>query len=389
MPTTHLGGSGRVLVLDASLRQSVAACRALGRAGYDVGAAGYNSTEPISGSRFVRRYHRLPNPHGPEQTFMAELNQVIERERYQVIVVSDDATLVRLAPDRLPIPSCPVLGERFHRITDKVELAELCKGAGIPYPTTFAPEDAAEAGRVLSAMEFPVVVKAARSAEPVGNAVREQKGATIADDPTAALQAFSALKTDGLRPIIQKRVTRVQKIVVAIVRRNQHSEMRYAQRLIREYPPPGGIGATLESIEYGRGVGALGIDALERLCDAAGYEGVAQAECIVSGDQAVYLIEVNPRLWASSGLAERLGQRVAERGVRFALGLSPLPQSEYPAGRIFHHIPSEVRWASWHREGRFRALAEVVLTSRPWHLYDLVDFRDPVPLVRQLLGRLR
>jgi predicted ATP-grasp superfamily ATP-dependent carboligase len=375
----------RVLLLDASLRQSLAACRALGRARYDVGLADHRNTGSITHSRFAARFHRLPDPHGPEADFKAALTKVVNEYRYAVLIATDDATLARLAHSGSPIPSFPSTGAAFKQLTDKVGLAEICARADVSYPETFKATSPSEAERLASELDYPLVVKGARSAEATTEAVRELKGAVVANDRDAALKACAELSADGLVPIIQKRVRKAEKLVIAIVRRGEISEMRFATRVLREFPRAGGIGSALESIAPNLGVAATALDSLERVLDAVRYEGLASAECIVTAEGEVFLIEVNPRLWGSLWFAENLRQRVAERGVRVALGETALPQVEYPSGHRFHHMPSEWRWV-WQREhGRVRALFEVASSLRPWDIYDYVNFSDPLPLVGRLL----
>jgi len=48
-----------VLVLDAQTRQGLAACRALGRGGVEVGAASVDADALSRSSRHVARFHRL------------------------------------------------------------------------------------------------------------------------------------------------------------------------------------------------------------------------------------------------------------------------------------------------------------------------------------------
>lgn len=381
-----VGSTGpRVLLLDASLRQSLAACRALGRAKYDIGVADHRYKGPINYSRFAARFHHLPDPHGPGPNFTAALKQLIDEYGYAAIVATDDATLARLAHAGSPIPSFPSTGPAFKRLTDKIGLAEICARANVSYPKTFEAKSPDEARRLSSELDYPLVVKAARSAEATTESVHELKGAVVALDRDAALKACAELSANGLVPIIQKRVGKTEKLVIAIVRREGVSEMRFATRVLREFPRPGGIGSALESIAPHIGTAASALDALERVCDQAGYEGLAGAECIVTSGGEVFLIEVNPRLWGSLWFAENLRQRAAERGVRVALGEPALPQVEYPVGRRFHHMPSEWRWV-WERDrGRVRALFEVVPSLRPWDIYDYIAFSDPLPLVGRLL----
>jgi hypothetical protein len=96
---------------------------------------------------------------------------------------------------------------------------------------------------------------------------------------------------------------------------------------------------------------------------------------------------VNPRLWGSTWFAERLGQRVVERGVRFALGLAPLAARPYRLGRRFHTPIGEMRWLR-ERHNKIAGLVEIARSTRPWDVFEFVDGRDPAPLVSLLLPRL-
>jgi hypothetical protein len=179
------------------------------------------------------------------------------------------------------------------------------------------------------------------------------------------------------------------KVDVVLFRREGRSEVRLAYEVLRDVPLTGGLGVTLETISADHGVGAAAVVALERLCDAAGYEGLANGEFSVSADDGrLYLIEVNPRLWASSWFGERLDQRIAERCVAHALELPAPPPTSYSVGRRYHDPAGELRWLSLHRRRR-RPLVELLRSIRPRDVFEYDDLTDPRPLVRQLGAKLR
>ncbi len=309
---------------------------------------------------------------------------VVDANHYAALVITDDGTLARLANLGTPIPSFPSLGAPFARLTDKVGLAELCASAGVAYPTTFVPDDASDAERVMSSLAFPLIVKGGQSAVADAEAVRVRKGATVASNFVNALEAYLRLRSEGLRPILQELIHPGLKINVCISRRNGSSEMRFAYRSLRQVQPSGAESAALESISADDGPGALAADALERVCDLAQYEGAANGQCILATDGRLYLIEVNPRLWSSTWFAEKMGLRPTERGVRLALGLASLPKVPYSFGRRFHYLPSEWRWFVRQRRSP-RALFELIRSSRPWDIYEGVAFTDPLPTLARLI----
>ena len=143
-----------------------------------------------------------------------------------------------------------------------------------------------------------------------------------------------------------------------------------------------------ETIDRSTGVGSEAVDSLERVLDAASYDGVANGEFMQSADDGrLYLIEVNPRLWGSTWFAERLGQRVVERGIRLALGLDPLPDVPYSPGRRFHHLPGEAQWLWLHPEKR-RAIRELAATIRPRDVFEYQDGSDALVVPRYAALRL-
>jgi D-aspartate ligase len=387
LATTAPGRSAstwRVLVLDASERAALSACRTLGRAGHEVGAASSSST-PLAGySRFTARSHVLPDGTASAESFQNTLNALVAGHGYEVLVGVDDATLARLGRISVPIPTFPLLGPGFDRLTDKIGLVELCRDAGVPYPTTFATTSESEVDDVIATVGLPVVVKAARSAIATSAAVHRHEGATVAKDRSDALAAIAEFRAEGLTPIVQEFVHRREKINLSIIRRGGRSEVRFTYRVLRDVPLTGGIAMAVETISPDTGIGAEAVAALERVCDAAGYDGLANGEFCRSPDGRLYFIEVNPRLWGSTWFAERLGQRVVERGVRLALGLPALPEVPYATGRRFHHAAGELRWLRLHRSWR-QPLGELLRTTRPWDVFDGDQLSDPGPIVRYAL----
>jgi phosphoribosylaminoimidazole carboxylase (NCAIR synthetase) len=321
----------------------------------------------------VRR-HVIANPAGPAAPFQRDLEQLLSRHRYDVILATADLTLARLASVDVPVVTSPSLGRGWDALNDKLALADVAARSGVEYPATASAETDAGIDGAAAAFGLPVVVKAMRSAEADAEGVRLARGATPARDVVQAIAAARRLRSTGVRPIIQAAVSAAEKVNAVVIRSGGRSELRYAHRVNREVPITGGIGVSLETIPAESGDGREAVDALERLCDTVGYEGLAQAEFYRGADDGrLYVLDVNPRLWGSTWFAERLGLRVTERSIRVALGLPSLPPVRYEVGRRFHAPFGELRWVrDQHR--RLGALAALARASRPG---DVVDYWDP------------
>jgi hypothetical protein len=375
----------RVLVLDASVRQALAACRALGRGGHEVGTAGWSAGAVASRSRHSARYHRLPSPGGAAAPFEDALAAVVAAHRYEAIVAVDDRTLARLDTVDVPVPSVPMPGRPFRLLTEKLELGALARRAGVDYPATCTLDEFLAHG--ARRFPFPLVVKSARSGVATAEYAELASGARVVDDLASLEAAGARLAAKGHVAIVQERVWTSRKLNVVLIRRDGRSELRYAHEALRESPPQGGLGVTLRTVDAGDPDVLPAVEALERVCDAAGYEGLVQAELYVEPGRA-WLIDVNPRLWGSTWFAERLGLRVTERAVAVALGRSAAGPVGYPVGRTFHHLGGELRWASLHRPAAPRLL-ELVRTTRPWDVFEYADLSDPAPPLALAVDALR
>lgn len=378
----------RALVVDGSARAALPVCRSLGRAGHEVGLATSEASAIAAHSRATARTHWLPGPEASQESFRTAVNKVIAADGYDVLVATDDVTLARLSAMECPVPTFPVLGAPLDRLVDKAGLGELCSEIGTPYPRTFIVEDEAGLDQATAALGLPVVVKAARSAVVQPDGVRHRSGAIVARERDAALAEMIALREDGLTAIVQQFIHRRDKINLSIFRRAGRSEARFTYRVLRDVPLTGGIAMATETISPDRGPGADAVAALERLCDAAGYDGLANGEFCRSPDGRLTLIEVNPRVWGSVWFAERLGQRMIERGIRLALGLPSLPEVPYPDGRRFHHPIGELRWLRLQRTWR-EPLRELLATTGPKDVFDGADLSDVGPIVQSALNGLK
>jgi predicted ATP-grasp superfamily ATP-dependent carboligase len=385
LPSTRSTPPIRVLVLDPWERPSLAVTRSLGRGeGFDVGVAGYARRRvagPAAYSRHVRRFHRLADPAGPRSAFASSLTEVIQRDGYDVVIATSDLTLARLATIEVPVPVIPETGAAFRALTDKLALEALAASQGIAYPASRI-VDAGTADAAVADLGLPIVLKSARSAVADDHRAVASKGATVCHTIDDLVRGAEELRRTGLDAIAQQRVPFVAKINAAIIGDGGRSIFRYAHRVLREAPPSGGIGVSLETIAVDDPDAAEALAILERLCAAVGYRGVAQAEYYRSGtDGRLYLIDVNPRFWGSTWFAERLGLRVVERAIACALGLPPPPIATYPIGRRFH-APGVVRWARQQKSIR-AGMTELVRTVRPWDVTEIA-LSDPMPLAMRL-----
>lgn len=378
--------SGPILVLDPFGGDALATVRGLGRAGWRVIVAG---VEPkalalAASSKYAESYHRIPDPRGEAAPVEAALRGLVRRHGCRVVIPCHDATIARLRNLDVGAPTIPRMDGALDLLTDKLDLGHVCSEASVMYPRTWSLD-----GADPIPVDQPLIVKPRRTAVARTDRVFSRNGAFVTHDGAGVDAAIAALRAEELEPIVQLRVQRTQKVNVSIVRRAGNTSFRIAYRVLLEYPPEGGIAAAMESLDPLRGIGARALAAAERVCDAAGYSGLANIEFYRQNDGELCLIEVNARVWGSIWFPEQLGLRPADRAVQDALGNGPELPGGYQSGRRFHRLAFEAKWvrSKSPERGSIRKLVAVV---RPWDVFDHLSLSDPSPLaylVRRFLGR--
>jgi predicted ATP-grasp superfamily ATP-dependent carboligase len=373
----------RVLILGERPAVALAACRALGRAGYKVGVTGWRRREVAGMSRHVYRYERIPPVHSHVDEWGRSVRALVATGGYDVVIASADAEVASLLHLDLPVPTCPQISDRHLSLIDKGRLAALCAEASVDYPRTYRPRTAEEDEAVARGVERVIIVKAARSAVATRGGVISLPGAHIVRDQPTASRALAYIRDRGVDPIVQEYLEG-EKLQAIIIRRAGTTSFRLAFRVCREFPREGGSESMLEGLHASSGIGAQLVGMLERLADAATYDGLMQAEFYRTAGGRLCVIDVNPRLVGSLAFAELLGLGMTERVVRDALGLDPVPLPEETTARRYHHLVRELLWS----RARPRAIAGVLATSSVRDIWETPSFMDPGPELLWLTRRL-
>lgn len=369
--------TARVLVVGDRREVALVACRSLGKAGYDVGATGSGGSDPVRASRHVSRYHVLPSLDSALDRWQSTLCSLIVRHRYDVVIATSDAVLAGWRGIELGIPTCPSLQLAHQALIDKHRLAQLAAVADVRYPSTRAPQTSAEDRAHAARVDGPVVIKPGRPTDSTALGVVRLPRPRIVETFGTALAALTEIRRRRGQPLLQDLLVG-PKLQAVIIRRAGQTTCRLAYRVLREYPA-GGAESMLQAIASSGGTGGAMIAMLERLADAAGYQGILTAEFIQQeGTNDLYLMDPNPRLWGSLAFAELLGFRMTERVVLDALGRPQPPRAPDPRGRRYHHLIRELQWLA----ARRRIPAGYLRTFSRRDLWSLPSLNDPLPDVR-------
>jgi predicted ATP-grasp superfamily ATP-dependent carboligase len=391
---------GRVLVTDGEQRAALAIVRSLGRAGWEVGVCSARSHALAAASRFARWRARVADPLLEPGRFVDRVAEVVRLRAVDVVVPVSEAALLaalpardRLSPALLPFPAA----ETFRRMSDKTAVMEAARTVGIRVPRQTVLGSPAEGGQPAEPLQFPVVVKPARSVSE-SNGRRAKAGVRYAVDPASLRSVLAGLDPAVFPVLLQERVVGPGTGVFVLLWEGE-LVARFAHRRLREKPPSGGVSVLCESVPLDPAL----LDRSLALLRCLGADGVAMVEYKLddSGGPPC-LMEINARFWGSLQLA-------IDAGVDFPALLLDAATDRHPAPVTGYRVGVRSRWgwgdvdhllARWRRSaaelalppgapGRWATLCGFLGGFGPGTRSDVFRADDPGPFARETLEWLR
>jgi predicted ATP-grasp superfamily ATP-dependent carboligase len=324
----------RVLVTDSDSRSALAAVRALGRAGYEVIAAGVRHPSLASVSRYCSRFEACPNPGSNPEGFVTALAAMTRRLQIDVLMPMSEITTLLATKHRsllwsgcrLPFPD----HEAIAKASDKAYVVGIAEELGIPTPRTVVVQAAEK--HWAPDLPYPIVIKPSRSRVRIGSTWLSTS-VQYAADPSALRHALSSLPAETYPVLLQERVQGPGRGIFACFD-NGRPVALFAHRRLREKPPSGGVSVLCESM-------ALDPQAVEygtRLLSRMGWHGVAMVEFKEDArDGSLRLMEINARFWGSLQLA-------IDAGVNFPVILAGVATGHSPAVPTAYQTGVRTRW---------------------------------------------
>jgi predicted ATP-grasp superfamily ATP-dependent carboligase len=372
----------RVFVTDGYWRKTLAAVRGLGRTGMRVTVGESTYLAPACFSRYCHTRVRTPSPVLQPSAYLEFLEDYLNRHPHQVLLPMEEETLLLLAHHRT----------RFERLTrlpvadhasllvarDKLQVLQRAEALSIPIPQTYPVADL-EAGRaLLDTLPYPVVVKPRVGSGSAGIEYVTERAQLL----PALRRAFAAAHA----PFIQERLPAAGAGIGVSFLLDEGHQVRasFVHRRLREYPVSGGPSTLRESCMHEEArKNAL------RLLQDLNFVGVAMVEFKIDARTGQpKLLEVNPRFWGSLALAIDAGVNFPYLLTLMALGQDFTPVNRYRLGHrcrwllpgdLLHFLQNPNRWHLEPSFFRFRA---------PRLTYDIIDARDPGPILGTLLSLL-
>ena len=296
-----------VLLGDAGYYGTLAAARALGRAGIPVTVVDPSRAAPTLWSRHVGRSLRCP-PFSDVEAFTRWLARFGESNPGHLVLATSDDVSFALAVHRDRLEGRVLLYqpelESLIRILDKGRLREDALAVGLDVPDTWLPSSEADVERAAREADGPLVVK------PRAQVLLDTHGkGTVVDAVGGRLRdayarfrqknSYGALLVsrfpEATWPMVQRYHPEAMRGIYSLAgfrdRSGAHFVVLGANKVLQR-PRRLGIGLCFESAP----VDVALADGVKRLCERIGYFGIFEAE-FIRVDGRSLLIDMNGRLY--------------------------------------------------------------------------------------------
>lgn len=391
----HGRGDCDVLVLDASMKQSLASVRSLGKAGLRVAAgesvAQFNPALPLPTflSRYCLRSVVLPDLIDDEPAFIAAVTEFVREHSPRVVLPTGDVTIAVLRRYRQQLAElgCVVAlasESALDVANDKDLTLALAGQLGIAQPRSLRISGLEDLAAPVAEFGFPFVLKPTISW--TGGTVERLVPVDVINYEEASQFTDRILKA-GAGVLAQEWIPGRREGVSLFV---ENDEILAACGHVahRTTPPLGGASVVRESIQ----VPADTMDAAVRLVKAIGLQGACEVEFRRDAEGRPLLMEVNARLAGTIENAVQAGVDFPLMIWRSATGLEVAAVTAYGCGIRTRWLHGDLRWLwqNWQRVGRpdglsrarsiYTFLAEFIKTRH----YDYFDRRDIMPFLAEV-----
>jgi biotin carboxylase len=343
--------------------------RAFQRAGFHVTTFAFSGLI-IQRAQAVDESILVPDSIDNEQ-LLAALMAALERARPDVVVPTDDATIILLhaaaalarrgdVPERTRQVLAASLGNLRHlrTVRSRKLLADLASSLSVPSPEHGAVYSEADALAFAARHGYPVVLKEEDSVAGFGVAICKSEA-----ELRAALQKSAANPGVLEQGLLAQTFVDGRAAMRVVVAKDGRVLGGLSAIKLETWPRSTGPSTCVELVDHPQMKASV-----EKTIEALGYSGFASFDFMLDGAGRAHLIELNPRPTPITHLGERYGACLC-RHLHAALTGEPSGAGE-PRG-----LPSRVALfpQEWVRDQNSAHLRDGVYHDAPWDEPDLVE----------------
>ena len=289
----------KVLVLGADTRSFLSVVRSLGRYGAQVHAAWTVKGAIAHRSRYLHCVHDAVAPWEDDGDWLAGINALVEKHKFDLIVPCNDSCLIPLQKARHELSDSQryylLEGEVFKVVQSKVLSTELAESLGVRVPRHKSLSSVQQGLDFAQEVSYPVILKPS-SSYSADNLKRKQKVVAAFNSNELKARLLPMLKTGHVQ--IQKSFSGVGTGVEFLAKAGQ---IVFAFQHLRLHEPLKGGGSSYRtSIPLHTEM----LDAAKKIVAGLDYSGVGMIEFRWNRETDDWIfVEINGRFWGSLPLA--------------------------------------------------------------------------------------
>ena len=378
----------RVLVLDADMVPALTIARSLRQRDCRVDVASHVEWPITRHSRCVEDCFQYPDPLADTPGFLRFLAEHCRRVSYDLVIPVTERSLVPISNERecfehvrVAMPS----RDSLELVLDKDQTMALAQSLGVHTPVGITVSSEADLEARLSTINYPVVLKPARSLSTNARGSSQLRVSYAFDE--GELRAGCR---HGLRfgPILLQEYFRGEGMGVELIAREGEVAYAFQHLRLHEVPITGGGSSLRKSVPLEPSL----LEASEKLVAALNWNGVAMVEFKWRADTGAFsLMEINGRFWGSLPLADSAGADFPSMLLDLELEGEVVPCEPYRPDVYCRKLSSDLHWyeAVLRRD---EAESRIVELPDGWaivrnlrtlflrrHYFDVQSFSDPVP----------
>lgn len=260
---------------------------------------------------------------------------------------------------------------------NKILTLKAAQRAGCPIPKTWYPQDQS-IERIAEEVDYPVLIKPALSAGA--------RGMTLCQSPGELIEKHRQIEEDFGDCFVQEFVpqTGIQYKVDAVLNRTQELLAGVVYSKLRYYPVSGGS-SVLNKTEHRPDI----LDSALKVLKELKWVGFCDFDFIADPrDNAVKLIEINPRFPESFRATVAAGVDMTKIMYQLAVGQQPEPQLEYLENRYVRFLFGDIMWFLTTKKSRWNAKPSFFKFWGSDMIYQLIRAKDWGPIVGYLMENL-
>jgi len=316
-----------VLLLEAEYRKVLPVVRAFAKKGHNVYTVSLNKFSIGGSSKYVKKNYFV------EQLTVQNVLEIVEKHNIDVIIPSNEKSVELLSSneDKFTVPLVTPSMESYLICRDKLKTIQFAEKLGVRVPKTFTFKDYEDFKDHFHEIDVsPLVLKPKSSAG--------SRGLLYIDNKEQLLNTLTKDYIDKYGfPIIQERIPSGGRPVgSSFLYYDGQEVLCFCHQRLREYPPSGGPSTLAISIYDQKA-----LDIGRKLLSNLKWNGLAMVEFKEDPRTSeLVLMEINPRMWGTIGLAIFSGADFTDAIVKvFLENVDPNDvDKEYKSGCYFRWV---------------------------------------------------